>query len=450
LFLPWRLFPMHSPELAQKKKIAIYGGAFNPPTNAHMTIAAEIVRTPQADELWLCPCGPRPDKPNMNVKPRERLVMCEIAVNTCFSQSFPIFVTDVEIEEVNMPTYTTLTRLQERHSDCVFSFVVGSDWLQPGKTDIRKWHNGEKLIEEFDFLVLKRPGFDCGDLEQYGKRFKYATLKNDYELITSNVSSTDARQRAGTKWLAHSKDEQVRLDLDALVPPGVHSYILKHKLYKPPARKKKVGIYGGDFDPPTNAHLLLAAEVLHHGHVDELWLCPTGSHADRTSPYDRYAMCEIAVSSWFSSYLPVSVTDVELSQSRNTYQTLCTLRDNHPDCQFAFVVGSDWLLGDRIRKWDDGDKLIKDFDILVMQRPNFQDEAPEGRFKLMELKSDYTLLTNSANEKEARKRARKSRWTGDGVHGLDGVVAPGVLSYIQKKKLYQDDDATSRSSHLTS
>merc|ERR1711971_555167 len=184
--------------------------------------------------------------------------------------------------------------------------------------------------------------------------------------------------------------------------------------------KKKIGIYGGHFDPPTNAHLLLAAEVLHHGNVDELWLCPTGPQPDKTPARHRYAMCEIAVSSWYSSSLPVSVTDVELDQVGNTYNTLCALRDKYPNCEFSFVVGSDWLPDTDLRKWDDGEKLIKEFDILVMKRPSFHGEELEGRFKEIALKTEYKLLECNSTEQQVQKRARRS-WVTDGSPmGLDG------------------------------
>lgn len=41
----------------------MYGGAFNPITNAHLNVAAEIIHSELADEVWIVPSGPRPDKP---------------------------------------------------------------------------------------------------------------------------------------------------------------------------------------------------------------------------------------------------------------------------------------------------------------------------------------------------------------------------------------------------
>lgn len=37
---------------------------------------------------------------------------------------------------------------------------------------------------------------------------------------------------------------------------------------------KKIGIFGGTFDPPHNGHLLMANEVLHQAELDEIWFMP--------------------------------------------------------------------------------------------------------------------------------------------------------------------------------
>jgi hypothetical protein len=71
-------------------------------------------------------------------------------------------VTSHEVDrDENMATYDSLCYLRGKYPDCTFSFVVGSDWLQPG-TDLRQWtskegRTGERLVSEFDFLVLRRP-----------------------------------------------------------------------------------------------------------------------------------------------------------------------------------------------------------------------------------------------------------------------------------------------------
>ena len=50
---------------------------------------------------------------------------------------------------------------------------------------------------------------------------------------------------------------------------------------------KKIGIYGGSFDPPTISHLSIASEAVNVLKLDEVWMIPCGHRRDKknkTSP----------------------------------------------------------------------------------------------------------------------------------------------------------------------
>jgi nicotinic acid mononucleotide adenylyltransferase len=130
-----------------KKTVAIFGGSFDPITNAHLTSACEILhhryaktlqwssclkgklcRPPRkADEVWLIPCGPRPDKPSLKTPAVHRLIMCHLAVNASFGTRFPIKVNDIETRDggVALGTYDLMSRLKKEHPEYNFVFVVG-------------------------------------------------------------------------------------------------------------------------------------------------------------------------------------------------------------------------------------------------------------------------------------------------------------------------------------
>jgi len=217
---------------AAKTRVAVYGGAFDPPTVDHLRCCAQILRSRRVDEVWMMPCGPRPDKPMLKTTTRDRWAMCEIAVNAAFHSSLKIRVCDADVErERAYFTYDLLKRLTADHGAThEFAFVVGTDWLQEG-TDLRQWESdvggervitGHKLVEEFDFLVLPRPGFSVfGELGDYGPRFAY--LDVDGGFVEGSGSSTEVRRR-----LRSTKDWDAAA---GLVPPAVLNYIARHGLY---------------------------------------------------------------------------------------------------------------------------------------------------------------------------------------------------------------------------
>jgi nicotinate (nicotinamide) nucleotide adenylyltransferase len=216
----------------KRTRVAVLGGAFDPITNAHMQLATEIVHSGCTDEVWLCPCGPRPDKASLSPA-IDRYTMCELAVNTTVSPTFPIRVTRHEMDEEAMATYDSLCHLRDSHPTCDFSWVIGSDWLQPG-TDLRSWESkegrtGERLVSEFDFMVLRRPGYPEPDLHAFGPRLRWMDLPHGFKLVESNSSSTEVRKRART-W-EENPHRLYHWQLDGLVAPGVLGYILRHQLY---------------------------------------------------------------------------------------------------------------------------------------------------------------------------------------------------------------------------
>jgi nicotinic acid mononucleotide adenylyltransferase len=84
----------------------------------------------KADEVWLIPCGPRPDKPSLKTPAIHRLIMCHLAVNSSFGSTFPMKVNDIEIQEGRaLSTYELMSRLKEGHPEINFVFVIGSVFL---------------------------------------------------------------------------------------------------------------------------------------------------------------------------------------------------------------------------------------------------------------------------------------------------------------------------------
>jgi len=278
----WRhdLYGMRSPPqamngapTAERKQVAIYGGAFDPVTNSHLTGVAEIVHSGCADEVWLVPCGPRPDKPNLKTSPMDRFCMCRIAVNSCFTSDLPVTVSDIEcFADSSFYTYDLLCSLRIRHPEADFSFIIGSDWLQPG-SNLASWTSanwnwkpgdpeeekvivtGARMLEEFRFLIIRRPGYDVPTtaedptgLLRFGKNLSWLRMKDGQTLVEGNLSSTEVRRRTALarrrcansprkqgnhggleeKSVNHSRNY---FGLDGLVPAAVIAYMGRRGLY---------------------------------------------------------------------------------------------------------------------------------------------------------------------------------------------------------------------------
>ena len=150
---------------ASRKRIAIYGGSFNPITNAHLNVAAEIMHSKLADEVWITPCGRRPDKPGLKTSMVHRLVMCHLAVDTTFGSRFGVKVCDEEADKPQaMPSIVLMRTLAQKYPEADFMFACGADqivkvkeWTAPGEPGF--WDEvpdaGEEFFKETHFLLIE-------------------------------------------------------------------------------------------------------------------------------------------------------------------------------------------------------------------------------------------------------------------------------------------------------
>ncbi|CAK9035624.1 Probable nicotinate-nucleotide adenylyltransferase (Deamido-NAD(+) diphosphorylase) (Deamido-NAD(+) pyrophosphorylase) (Nicotinate mononucleotide adenylyltransferase) (NaMN adenylyltransferase) [Durusdinium trenchii] len=197
------------------KRVAIYGGAFDPPTNSHMTCASEIVHSGCADEVWLVPCGPRPDKPKLKTPALDRYCMCQIAVNTVFSPDFPIKVSDIDTRrEMAAFTYDLLCSLRDQHPGVHFAFVIGSDWLQPG-TNIAEWtslnHAWKPGMPESEKFIVTGNLKSNNTEEKHGFHIGRSALKwvsSNIEVGVQILSQSRSKRKSGQAHIFHNAQSQ--------------------------------------------------------------------------------------------------------------------------------------------------------------------------------------------------------------------------------------------------
>ena len=206
-----------------RKRVAVYGGSFDPITIAHLLIAAEVIHFRVADEVWIVPCGNRPDKDTI-VDASVRLRMCDLAVTGMFPADFPVKVISTEIDAgCYIPTVYLMRKFREQNPDLDFSVVIGSDLVDT----LMLWDLPDELLAENHFVVVPR----CSTagvlvpLKTENCNFKYSALEvsdQGYFVGVSNLSSTEARHRLKTVGICGAA---------GIVPLAVLQFIQDNHLY---------------------------------------------------------------------------------------------------------------------------------------------------------------------------------------------------------------------------
>lgn len=195
---------------------------------------------------------------------------------------------------------------------------------------------------------------------------------------------------------------------------------------------RKLGMFGGAFDPPHLAHRALAAAALAQLQLDALHVLPTGQAWHKSRPLTDAAHRLTMSRMTFEDLGPVVLDDREIRRDGPSY-TLDTLRElqaEHPQAELYLVMGKDQAdVLPTWRHWQDIVALaficVADRDLLTGQETRFV-PPPEmaGRFRKLQMPAMDISATGI--------RARVA-----GGQGIAPLVSPAVARYIEANHLYQ-------------
>src|SRR5258708_6144472 len=138
------------------KRIAFYGGSFDPVHRGHLPIATALLEQFALDEFVFIPAFHAPHK--VRLKPTS--AYDRYAMLCLVTQNEPnIRVSKMEIEMPERPySVQTLRQLNVERPDDEIFFVMGADsWM-----DIRTWRKWEKVLTMKNVIAVTRPDDEIG------------------------------------------------------------------------------------------------------------------------------------------------------------------------------------------------------------------------------------------------------------------------------------------------
>lgn len=216
----------------RKRRIAFYGGSFDPVHRGHLAVAHRLTDIFALDEFVLIPAFHAPHKPDRKpTSALHRYAMLAIASNN----ERKIHVSTIEIDLPSKPyTIETLTSIKTRLPEAEIFFVMGADSWQ----DITTWREWEKVLLMTNHIVVTRPGYLIGfDHVTESVRERISDLRDkeiprDFDKDGDRVFITDAVDldisATRIRSLASANSDAWKCD----VPEEVAKYIEKYDLYK--------------------------------------------------------------------------------------------------------------------------------------------------------------------------------------------------------------------------
>ncbi len=219
--------------MEQRRRIAIYGGTFDPVHRAHLQIARRVTELFEIDEFLFVPARVAPHKVDRAVSSAfHRYAMLALAT----SDDPRLSISTVELDGPG-PRYTvdTLEYFRSHFKDAAdLFFVMGADsW-----DEITTWREWQRLLTLASVIVVTRPGFEIRT-DRVGA--EVAARIEDVRGTASRTGSgegspkifvTDAVQLPVSATEIRHAAAADSAELNNLVPPEVAAYVRKYRLYR--------------------------------------------------------------------------------------------------------------------------------------------------------------------------------------------------------------------------
>ena len=190
---------------------------------------------------------------------------------------------------------------------------------------------------------------------------------------------------------------------------------------------RRIGIFGGSFNPIHNGHAIIANYIMQHGGLDQLWLMvspqnPLKQPHEMAGEVHRLRMTEMV--SHRIDGVETSAFEFTMPRPSYTIDTLHALQDKFPDDEFWLVVGADnWAVWNR---WRAHDENVRQFHLLIYPRLGYEVNIPD------EL-SDRVRLVNAPIIELSSTAVRNLLSQGQSI---SFYVPADVEQYIIKHQLY--------------
>lgn len=202
--------------------------------------------------------------------------------------------------------------------------------------------------------------------------------------------------------------------------------VISRYLMPPASPGMKIGLFGGSFNPPHDAHRAASLLALKKLGLDRVWWLVTPGNPlknnTRLPPLDE----RLAAARKLAAHPKIDVTGIEAELgTKYTFDTVTRLRQRRPGVDFVFIVGADNLA--HFHRWEHWRALLRTVPLAVVDRPEYQ---------LSSLAAPAAVAFASARVAEGRAkslaRQRPPAWTF--LRGLKSELSSTALRKLALRK----------------
>lgn len=203
--------------MGAERRIALYGGTFDPVHLGHVEIARRVLELFEIEKVLFVPAQVAPHKMGRPVtEPIHRYAMLALATQNDPRLSISTFELDAPDRRYTVNTVAHFQQAFETSGgeSTELFFIMGADsW-----SEITTWREWERLLTMINHIIVTRPGHDIDKTLPTADARVFFT-----DAVRQDISATNIRRLAS---------EGRFDDVGRLVPASVAEYIKKYEIYR--------------------------------------------------------------------------------------------------------------------------------------------------------------------------------------------------------------------------
>jgi nicotinate-nucleotide adenylyltransferase len=191
----------------------------------------------------------------------------------------------------------------------------------------------------------------------------------------------------------------------------------------------RIGLFGGTFDPPHNAHLALARAAVSQLRLDEVRWIPAGAPWQKTrnitAPVHRAEMVDLSIAG--EPRFVLDRCEIQRSGPSFTIDTVRQLQAEQPGATWVLLLGDDQYSS--LHTWRGWQDLVRLVELAVANRPGEPLLVHGDLSRVPHRTVNIPMMDVSSTE------IRRRVYAGEPITDL---VPPDVARYIARHRLYKD------------
>ena len=184
---------------------------------------------------------------------------------------------------------------------------------------------------------------------------------------------------------------------------------------------KRLGFFGGCFNPPTIAHIKLVEAAIEVAKLDKVYFVPMGNFYEKEELVDekhRINMLNLSIQN--NPKLDISNIQIETKRQTHAIDTFKLINSTFTDSENFFIMGSDNFK--KIKSWKSAEELIDNYNYIILDRGNLVDK-------------NVIIVKSSEDLKEISSSLVRKKIKND--DNIDTLLIEDVKNYILENRLYK-------------